>query len=127
MGLRRTLLVLYILLIFHIRHFPTVSSRPSSVDTNHETLPFNDSKPDVVGFEGKTPELAFVIKKGARGGRSKGGAKRGGRRRWGDLIPRHGGGARGRSHRSSASRNLQGEMSVVGWLGFSVLAGLFLA
>ena len=40
-----------------------MSSRPPSVDTNHETLPFNPSETDVVGFEGKTRELAVVIKK----------------------------------------------------------------
>ncbi|KAJ4867598.1 Uncharacterized protein Rs2_50853 [Raphanus sativus] len=65
MDFRRISLVLYILFIFHLQdNLLFVSSRPPSVDTNHETLPLNPSvTDDVVGFEGKTRELAVVIKK----------------------------------------------------------------
>lgn len=134
MGLRKTSLVLlYIIFIFHLQlTFHSVSSRPSLVATNHEneTLPFNATKRDVVGFEGKYRELAVVIKKGGGGGRGGGfGSSRGG-----------GGGSSGRSrsrggvypggshsHHSSGSRNLRGEMCTVGWLGLSFLAaGLIL-
>lgn len=62
MCLKRTSLVLYI--IIHLQHnFSSVSSRSSSVDTYHESLPLRAIKPDIVGFEGKTQELAVVIKK----------------------------------------------------------------
>lgn len=38
MSLKRISLVIYILFIFHLHHtFPSVSSLPSSVDTNHNT------------------------------------------------------------------------------------------
>lgn len=120
MGLRKTSLVLCILFIFHLQEtFPSVSSRPSSCAKNHETLPLNASKPDVVGLEGKARELAVVIRKGgARGGgggrsRSRGGA--------GVIYP-----VGSRSHHSIGSRNLRGAISAVGWLGLSVLAGLIL-
>lgn len=128
MGFRRTSLVLYILFIFHLQHnLLFVSSGPLSVYTSQDTLPFNASEPDVVGFEGKTRELAVVIKKAFGGGR--GGGSRGG-----------GGGARSRSrggagviypagshsHRSSSSMNLRGAVRAVGWLCFSVLTGLLL-
>jgi len=150
MGLRRTWLVLYILFIFHLQHnLPSVSSRPSSVDTNHETLPFSVSKPDVVVFEGKARELAVVIKKGGGGGRGGGGARSGGRsrgggggssssrsrdwKRGGGVVPIHTGGGNGSlgggsagSHRSSGSMNLRGTMCAVCWLALSVLAGLVL-
>ncbi|CAL9214015.1 unnamed protein product [Arabidopsis halleri] len=137
MGLRRTWLVLYILFIFHFQHnLTSVSSRPSSVDTNHEALPFSVSKPDVVVFEGKARELAVVIKRGGGGGRGGGGARSGGssRRggggssssRSGGVIPIHTGGGSAGSHRSSGSRNLQGTVCAFGWLALSVLAGLVL-
>lgn len=62
MCLKRTSLVLYI--IIHLQHnFSSVSSRSSFVDTYHESLPLRAIKPDIVGFEGKTQELAVVIKK----------------------------------------------------------------
>lgn len=143
MGLRRTWLVLYILIIFHLQHnLTSVSSRPSSVDTNHEALPFSVSKPDVVVFEGKARELAVVIKRGGGGGRGGGGARSGGSSRrggggssssrsrdWqrgGGVIPIHMGGGSAGSHRSSGSRNLRGTVCAFGWLALSVLAGLVL-
>ncbi|CAF2105615.1 BnaC08g46480D [Brassica napus] len=108
MAFRRTSSVLYILFIFYLQHnLLSVSSRPPSVDTNHETLPFNPSETDVVGFEGKTRELAVVIKKAIGGGRV--------------IYP-----ARSHFHRSSGSMNLRGGVCAVGWLCSSVLAGLFL-
>ncbi|CAH8391673.1 unnamed protein product [Eruca vesicaria subsp. sativa] len=128
MGLKGTSLVLYILFIFHLHHtFPSVSSLPSSVDTNHHTLPLINasSKPDVASFEGKARELAVVIKKG---GRSGGGGRRstgGGLSRSsgvGRIVPIHtAAAAAGGSHSSSGRLEL-----AVGWLGLSVLAGLLL-
>ncbi|KFK43029.1 hypothetical protein AALP_AA1G069600 [Arabis alpina] len=154
MGLRRASLVLYILFIFHLQHnFPTVNSRPSLSDaTNHETLPLNDSKPEVVVFEGKARELAVVIKKGGGGGGGRGGGGGGGRGGGGGNSSRGGGGGEGGGgggggsgsgsnrvgrvvpigtgggvHGSSGSPNLlRGAVSAVGWLGLSVLTGLFL-
>lgn len=139
--MRRTSLVLYILFVFHLQHhFHSVSSRPSSsVDTNHETLPFNDSKPDVLGFEGKARELAVVVKKGGGGGRGGGGrgggsskGKGGGggshksRSHGGSGIIHAGGAGVAGSHRSSGSGNFRGTVCAVGWLAVSVLAGLLL-
>ncbi|KAL1202032.1 hypothetical protein V5N11_014979 [Cardamine amara subsp. amara] len=130
MGFRRTSLVLYILLIFHLQHnFHSVSSRPSSVDTNHETLPISASKPDIVGFEGKARELVVVIKKGGRGGgRSRGGGGGGssGRSRSRVIPVRSGGGGSAGSHRSSGNSDSRGAACAVGWLALSVIAGLFL-
>ncbi|KAJ4869014.1 glycine-rich protein [Raphanus sativus] len=132
MDFRRISLVLYILFIFHLQdNLLFVSSRPPSVDTNHETLPLNPSvTDDVVGFEGKTRELAVVIKKsfggGGRGGGSGsrgigGGARSRSRGGAGVIYP-----AGSHSHRSSGSMNLRGPVCAVGWLCFSVLSGLFL-
>ncbi|ESQ36192.1 hypothetical protein EUTSA_v10009119mg [Eutrema salsugineum] len=123
MGLGRTSLVLYILFILHLQdNFPSVSSRASSVDRKHETLPFNASKPDVIGFAGKTRELAVVIKRRGGGGGGRTRSSGGGR-----VVPVHaGGGGTGGSHRSSGSRNLRVAGCAVGWLVLSVLAGLFL-
>ncbi|ESQ36193.1 hypothetical protein EUTSA_v10009097mg [Eutrema salsugineum] len=128
MGLRRTSLVLYILFVFHLQHnFLSVSSRTSSVATNHDTLPFNASKPGVAGLQGKTRELAVVGGGGGSGGRGGGGSSMGG-----------GGGARSRggagmiypggshSHHSSGSMSLPGAACAVAWLGLSILAGLLL-
>nr|VDD53853.1 unnamed protein product [Brassica oleracea] len=130
MAFRRTSSVLYILFIFYLQHnLLSVSSRPPSVDANHETLPFNPSETDVVGFEGKTRELAVVIKKAIGGGRGGGSGSRGG---GGGGRSRSRGGAgviypaRSHFHRSSGSMNLRGGVCAVGWLCSSVLAGLFL-
>ncbi|EOA38840.1 hypothetical protein CARUB_v10011181mg [Capsella rubella] len=126
MGMKRTSLVLYILFVFLlVQRFHSVSSsRPTSVDKNHETLPLSedDSKSeDVVGFEGKARELAVVIKRGGGGGGRGGGGSRGSKSR--HVIPIHTGGG-GSHHRSSGTRNLQG---TAGWLALSViLAGLIL-
>ncbi|KAJ4895400.1 glycine-rich protein [Raphanus sativus] len=125
MGLKRTSLVLYILFIFHLHHaFPSTNALPSSVDTNHTPLPLiNDSKPDVISFQGNARELAVVIKRGAGGGGGRGTV--GGRSRSsgvGRVVPIHSAGAgAGRSHSSSGSLKL-----AVGWLGLSFLAGLLL-
>ncbi|KAG2320190.1 hypothetical protein Bca52824_013403 [Brassica carinata] len=128
MDFRRTSLVLYILFIFHLQdNLLFVSSRPPSVDTNHETL-LNPSETDVVGFEGKTHELAVVIKRVSGGGRGGGSGSRGG----GRARSRSRGGAGviypagSHSHRSSGSMNLRGAVCAVGWLCISVLTGLFL-
>ncbi|XP_013657544.1 uncharacterized protein LOC106362236 [Brassica napus] len=130
MAFRRTSLVLYTLFIFYLQHnLLSVSSRPHSADTNHETLPFYPSETDVVGFEGKTRELAVVIKKSFGGGRGGGSGSRGGgvggrsrsRGGAGVIYP-----ARSHFHRSSGSMNLRGAVCAVGWLCLSVLAGLFL-
>ncbi|CAA7026350.1 unnamed protein product [Microthlaspi erraticum] len=134
MGIRGTSWVLYILFIFHIQHkFPSVRSQPSSVATNHETLPFSASKPEVVWSEVKARELAVVIRRGGGGGgRGGGGGSRGGGGRSrssgvGRVVPIHGGGGRpGGSHRSSGSKNFRGAMCAVGWLSLSVLASLLL-
>ncbi|CAH8354430.1 unnamed protein product [Eruca vesicaria subsp. sativa] len=145
MGFKKTSLVFYFLFIFQLQHnLLLVSSLPPSVETNHETLPFNASVPDVDAFKViKTRELAVVIKKGGGGGR--GGGSSGGRGGGGGssssggrggsgggarIIPRGWAGAMhpagSHSHRSSGSMNLRGVVSAVGWLCFSVLAGLFL-
>ncbi|CAA7026351.1 unnamed protein product [Microthlaspi erraticum] len=139
MGFRRTSLLLCILFIFHLQQNSlSVSSRPSSVDTNYETLPSDVSEPLVVG---KSRELAVVIKKGfSGGGRGGGGSSRGGGGGGSSSSVRGGGGTRSRSRggagviaaggshsrHSSGSTSLGVEMRVVGWLGLSVLAGLFL-
>lgn len=137
MGFRRTSLLFCILFIFHLQQNSlSVSSRPSSVDTNYETLPSDVSEPAVVG---NSRELAVVIKKGiSGGGRGGGGSSRGGGSGGGGSSSvRGGGGTRSRSRggviaggshsrQSSGSRSLRGEMRVVGWLGLLVLAGLFL-
>ncbi|CAF2081303.1 unnamed protein product [Brassica napus] len=69
MDLRKTSLVLYILLIFHLQHnFPSVNSKPSSIDTYYKSLHLRATKPDVVGFERKNQELVVVIKKEGGGG-----------------------------------------------------------
>ncbi|CAH8339681.1 unnamed protein product [Eruca vesicaria subsp. sativa] len=128
MGLRRTSLVLYTLLFFHLQHnLPSVSSRPYSVDTYQESLPLRATKPDVVGFEGKAQELAVVIKKGGGGGGG-GGGRGGGSGRGGRggsvvpvIIPINSGG-----HHSSGIRNIGGGVCTVCWLSLSVLAGLLL-
>ncbi|CAH8354449.1 unnamed protein product [Eruca vesicaria subsp. sativa] len=61
MGFRRTSLVLYILFIYYLQHsLIFMSSLPPSADTNHESVPSSASESDVVGYEGKTQELAFV-------------------------------------------------------------------
>ncbi|KAF8079887.1 hypothetical protein N665_0994s0012 [Sinapis alba] len=129
MGFIRTSLVLYILFIFYLQHnLHFVSSRPLALDTNHETLPFNASEPYVVGFKGKTRELAVVIKRSSGGGRGGGSGSRGG----GGARSRSRGGAGviypagSHSRRSSGSMNIRGGVCAVGWLCFSVLAGLFL-
>lgn len=132
--MRRTSLVLYILFIFHIQHkFPSVRSQPSSVATNHETLPFSASKPEVVWSEVKARELAVVIKRGGGGGGHGGHGSRGGGGRsrgrsrssgMGRVVPVHR--YPGGSHRSSGSNNFRGAVCAVGWLGLSVLASLFL-
>uniref|UniRef100_A0A1J3EXM8 Uncharacterized protein n=1 Tax=Noccaea caerulescens TaxID=107243 RepID=A0A1J3EXM8_NOCCA len=136
MGFRRTSLLLCILFIFHLQQNSlSVSSRPSSVDTNYETLPSDVSEPAVVG---NSRELAVVIKKGiSGGGRGGGGSSRGGGGGGSGSSVVGGGGTRSRSRggviaggshsrQSSGSMSLRGEMRVVGWLGLSVLAGLFL-
>ncbi|CAN7039446.1 unnamed protein product [Brassica oleracea var. botrytis] len=149
MCLKRTSLVLYI--IIHLQHnFSSVSSRSSFVDTYHESLPLRAIKPDIVGFEGKTQELAVVIKKGGSwsgsgwgrsGGNGGGWGRSGGG--WGGggrstgrgsvgplmLIPIGGGGGTGGTggfRRSSSNRNIRGEVCAVCWLSLSVLAGLLL-
>ncbi|CAN6897680.1 unnamed protein product [Brassica oleracea var. botrytis] len=129
MAFRRTSSVLYILFIFYLQHnLLFVSSRPPSVDTNHENIPLNPSETDAVGFEGKTRELAVVIKKAFGGGWQRQWQQ--GRRRWRSkpitwrgrvIYP-----ARAHFHRSSGSMNLRGAVCAVGWLCLSVLAGLFL-
>uniref|UniRef100_A0A1J3ISG9 Uncharacterized protein n=1 Tax=Noccaea caerulescens TaxID=107243 RepID=A0A1J3ISG9_NOCCA len=134
--MRRTSLVLYILFFFHIQHkFFSVRSQSSSVATNHETLPFSASKPEVVWSEVKARELAVVIKRGGGGGGRGGGSSRGGGGRSrgrsrssgvGRVVPVHGGGGRGGSHRSSGSRSFRGAVCAVSWLGLLVLASLFL-
>ncbi|KAG2267592.1 hypothetical protein Bca4012_069933 [Brassica carinata] len=132
MCLKRTSLVLYI--IIHLQHnFSSVSSRSSSVDTYHESLPLRAIKPDIVGFEGKTQELAVVIKKEvvAYGGGWGGGGRSTGRGSVGPLmpIPIGGGGGTGGTggfRRSSSNRNIRGEVCAVCWLSLSVLAGLLL-
>ncbi|CAN6981435.1 unnamed protein product, partial [Brassica rapa subsp. trilocularis] len=100
-----------------------VSSLPSSVDTNHNTLPLINAspKPDVVSIEGKTRELAVVIKRGGRAGSGGSGGGRSHSRGVGRVVPIHTAGAGG-THSSSGSLKL-----VVGWLGISVLAGLLLS
>ncbi|KAF3497578.1 hypothetical protein DY000_02058115 [Brassica cretica] len=122
MSLKRISLVIYILFIFHLHHnFPPVSSLPSSVDANHNTLPLINAspKPDVVSIEGKARELAVVIKRGGRGG---GGGGRSHSRGVGRVVPIHTAGAgAGGTHSSSGSLKV-----AVGWLGISVLAGLLL-
>ncbi|RID48901.1 hypothetical protein BRARA_I05376 [Brassica rapa] len=123
MSLKRISLVIYILFIFHLHHtFSSVSSLPSSVDTNHNTLPLINAspKPDVVSIEGKTRELAVVIKRGGRAGSGGSGGGRSHSRGVGRVVPIHTAGAGG-THSSSGSLKL-----VVGWLGISVLAGLLL-
>ncbi|CAN6902831.1 unnamed protein product, partial [Brassica oleracea] len=98
-----------------------VSSLPSSVDTNHDTLPLINAspKPDVVSIEGKARELAVVIKRGGRaGGGGGGGGGRSHSRGVGRVVPIHTAGAgAGGTHSSSGSLKL-----AVGWLGISVLA-----
>ncbi|CAN7018869.1 unnamed protein product, partial [Brassica rapa subsp. trilocularis] len=103
MDLRKTSLVLYILLIFHLQHnFPSVNSKPSSIDTYYKSLHLRATKPDVVGFERKNQELVVVIKKEGGGGWRGGGGI-------GPLIPipmQTGDRGTGGSHRSSSSRNI---------------------
>lgn len=102
--------------------FPSVSSRPSSCAKNYESLPFNASKPDVAGLEGKSRVLAVVIKGGgARGGGGGGGGRSRSRGGAGVIYP-----VGSQSHHSIGSRNLRGAICAVGWLGLSVLAGLIL-
>ncbi|CAF2055408.1 BnaC06g05080D [Brassica napus] len=96
MDLRKTWLVLYILLIFHLQHnFPSVNSKPSSIDTYYESLHPRATKPDVVDFERKDQELVVVIKKEGGGGwRGGGGGSTGigGGRGWHGLLGWRGGG-----------------------------------
>ncbi|CAN6897676.1 unnamed protein product [Brassica oleracea] len=134
MAFRRKSSVLYILFDglshFYLQHnLLFVSSRPPSVDTNHDNIPLNPSETDAVGFEGKTRELAVVIKKAFGGGRGSGSGSRGGGG-GGRSRSRSGAGliypARSHFHRSSGSMNLRGAVCAVGWLCLSVLAGLFL-
>uniref|UniRef100_A0A0D3C878 Uncharacterized protein n=1 Tax=Brassica oleracea var. oleracea TaxID=109376 RepID=A0A0D3C878_BRAOL len=115
-------------------------SRSSFVDTYHESLPLRAIKPDIVGFEEKTQELALVIKKGGSwsgsgwgrsGGGWGGGGRSTGRGSVGPLmlIPIGGGGGTGGTggfRRSSSNRNIRGEVCAVCWLSLSVLAGLLL-
>ncbi|RID56798.1 hypothetical protein BRARA_F00222 [Brassica rapa] len=146
MDLRKTSLVLYILLIFHLQHnFPSVNSKPSSIDTYYKSLHLRATKPDVVGFERKNQELVVVIKKeggggwhrllGLPGGGGGGGGLPGGRGGStgkggiGPLIPipmQTGDRGTGGSHRSSSSRNIRGGVCVVCWLSLLVLVSLLL-
>ncbi|KAF8116278.1 hypothetical protein N665_0020s0129 [Sinapis alba] len=108
MGLRRTSLVLYILFIFHFQqNFPSVNSRPSSVDAYYESLPLRATKPDAVSFEGKDQELAVVTKKGGGGGWRGGGGGTG-----------IGGGGRLHVWRSGGGgTRIGGGRELRGWLG----------
>ncbi|CAN7083417.1 hypothetical protein Bca4012_098132 [Brassica carinata] len=96
MDLRKTSLVLYILLIFHLQHnFPSVNSNPSSIDTYYKSLHLRATKPDVVGFERKDQELVVVIKKEGGGGWRGGGGgstRMGGGGGWHGLLGWRGGG-----------------------------------
>ncbi|KAL0661293.1 hypothetical protein Bca4012_098130 [Brassica carinata] len=95
MDLRKTSLVLYILLIFHLQHnFPSVNSNPSSIDTYYKSLHLRATKPDVVGFERKDQELVVVIKKEGGGGWRGGGGgstRMGGGGGWHGLLGWRGG------------------------------------
>lgn len=142
MGLTRTSLLFFCLLFLYLHNnFVSIvdsrSLRLASVDTSHVST---ISKPEgIISYGGKTPKLAFFIRKGGGG---KGGGGRGG----GGVKGRGGGGGYDRlrqsrgglggypffvaashhnANRSSGSQNV-GRLGC-GWLGLlSVLAGLIL-